>query len=307
MKLTAAISSEINELKKPVVTGYDLGRLLFALYQTGNYKGTPLSFLRNSIPTRRNYFSVVKELFSYSVLRHGKFVSHQYAFEIFSAASTPPSPGEVACCVDPFAYVSHLSAMEYHGLTDQFPKMLFISSPKGKVWHEIAQKQMEKDLGEDLISYLSTELPTLKHLKVNKIAGKTVNVHSSVYYDQGAYVTVKDKFLKVTSIGRTFLDMIRTPDLCGGIYHVLDVYSKFAKRYLRLIVDETDRNGSLIDKTRVGYILDERLGLSEPRIEGWKENVQRGGSRKLVADGDYFPTYSETWCLSINIEESLDQ
>lgn len=306
MKLTAAISSEINELKKPVITGYDLGRLLFALYKAGKYKGIPLSFLRKSIPTRRNYLSVVKELFSYGVLRHGKYVSHQHAFEIFSAASTPPSPGEVACCIDPFAYVSHLSAMEYHGLTDQFPKILFMSSPKGKVWSEIAQKQMEKDLDEDLISYLSTELPTLKYLKVNKIAGKPVNVHSSVYYDQGAYVTVKDKFLKVSSIGRTFLDMIRTPDLCGGIYHVLGVYREHAKRYLRLIIDETDRNGSLIDKTRVGYILDERLGLSEPRVEEWKQNVQRGGSRKLVADSDYSPFFSEMWCLSINIEESHD-
>jgi predicted transcriptional regulator of viral defense system len=196
--------------------------------------------------------------------------------------------------------------MEYHGLTDQFSKMFFMSSLKGKAWSELAQKQMAKDFGEDLNAYLETELPTLKHLKINKIAGKPVNVHSSVYYDHGAYITVKDKFLKVSSIGRTFLDMIRTPNLCGGIYHVLDVYRENAKRYLRLIIDETDRNGSLIDKTRVGYILDERLGLSEPRIEEWKRHVQRGGSRKLVADGDYSPFFSETWCLSINIEESLD-
>lgn len=306
MKLTAAISSEINGLKKPVVTAYDLGRLLFMLYKAGDYKGTPLSYLRNSIPTRRNYLSVVKELSAYSILRHGKFISHQNAFEIFSTSSPPPSPGEVACCVDPFAYVSHLSAMEYHGLTDHFPKMLFMSSPKSKTWSQLGQKQMAKDLGENLISYLETGLPILKYLKINKIAGKPVNVFSSVHYDHGAYVAVKDKHLKVSSIGRTFLDMIRTPDLCGGIYHVLDVYSEYAKRYLRLIVDETDRNGSLIDKTRVGYILDERLCLSEPRIEKWKKNVQRGGSRKLVADGEYFPTFSETWCLSINIEESLD-
>lgn len=307
MKLAAAISSEINELKKPVITSYDLGQLLFRVYRARSYKGTPLSFLRTPLPTRRNYFSVVKELSSYSVLRHGKFVSHKHAFEIFSASSIAPSPGEVVCCVDPFSYVSHLSAMEYHGLTGQFPKVLFMSSPKSKLWAQLAKEQMEKDLGEDLKVYLETELPTLKRLMVNKIAGKPINVYSSGHYDYGAYVTVKDKVLKVSTIGRTFLDMIRSPDLCGGIYHVLEVYSEHAKRYLRLIVDETDKNGSLIDKTRVGYILDERLGLSEPRIERWKKNVQRGGSRKLVADGDYSPIFSETWCLSINIEESLEQ
>jgi predicted transcriptional regulator of viral defense system len=307
MKLAEAISKEISDMRKPVITGYDLGRLLFAVYKAGNHKGTSISHLRTTLPSRQNYSSVVKALSSYSVVRHGKFVSHKYAFEIFSASSVAPSPGEVACCVDPFAYVSHLSAMEYHGLTGQFPKMLFMSSPKSKLWAQLAKEQMEKDLGEDLKAYLDAELPTLKRLMVNKIAGKPVNVYSSGHYDYGAYVTVKDKVLKVSSIGRTFLDMIRSPDLCGGIYHVLEVYSEHAKRYLRLIVDETDQNGSLIDKTRVGYILDERLGLSEPRIERWKKNVQRGGSRKLVADGDYSPTFSETWCLSINIEESLEQ
>lgn len=306
MKIAAAISSEINGLKRPVISSYDLGKLLFSLYQAGNYKGTPFLSLRKKLPTRRTYLSVVKELSAYGVLREGRLVSNSNAFEIFSSSSSAPSPGEIACCIDPFAYVSHLSAMEYHGLTDQFPKMLFVSSPKSSVWSQLAKRQMEKDLGESLKDYLRTGLPILKRLKMNKIAGKPVNIHSSVHYDMGAYVTVKDRLLRVSSIGKTFLDMVRTPNLCGGIYHVLDVYNEYGKRYLRLIVDETDRNGSLIDKTRVGYILDERLGLSEPRIEWWKKNVQRGGSRKLVADGDYAPTFSEAWCLSVNIEESLD-
>lgn len=37
---------------------------------------------------------------------------------------------EVVCSVDPFCYVSHLSAMEYHGLTNRMPTLLFISSPR---------------------------------------------------------------------------------------------------------------------------------------------------------------------------------
>lgn len=306
MKLSAAISSEINNIRKPVITGYDIGKILYALYQGKAYKGEVLAALKRDTPTRQNYLSLIRELANFSVLRSGNIIKHPDVFEIFSVAS-PPSSGEVVCSVDPFAYVSHLSAMEYHGLTDQFPKMFFVSSPKSNIWRDLATKQMEKDFGDALPSYFETGLPTLSRVALKKVGKHPVNIYSSVHYDAGAYISVKDKELRVSSLGRTFLDMIRSPDLCGGIYHVLDVYKESAKRYLRLIVDETDRNGSLIDQTRVGYILEERLGLSEPRIEKWKKKVQRGGSRKLVADGEYSPIFSEAWCLSINIEESLDE
>jgi predicted transcriptional regulator of viral defense system len=30
----------------------------------------------------------------------------------------------IICCIAPFCYLSHLSATEYHGLTDRLPKLL---------------------------------------------------------------------------------------------------------------------------------------------------------------------------------------
>lgn len=38
--------------------------------------------------------------------------------------SPPPPPEETFCLLDPFSYVSHLSAMAWHGLTDRMPKTL---------------------------------------------------------------------------------------------------------------------------------------------------------------------------------------
>jgi predicted transcriptional regulator of viral defense system len=101
--------------------------------------------------------------------------------------------------------------------------------------------------------------------------------------------------------------MIRDPSLCGGIYHVLDVYAQNAERYLLLIVNEVQQHGSLIDKARAGYILDERLGLPHPIIEAWKASVQRGGSRKLSTKDPYMPVFSEKWDLSINIFEETPE
>jgi predicted transcriptional regulator of viral defense system len=117
-------------------------------------------------------------------------------------------------------------------------------------------------------------------------------------------VTVQGKPRRVATIGRTFLDMLREPDLCGGIYHVLDIFAEQAPRYLRLIVDEIDRHGTKIDKVRAGYVLAERLNLTHPAFAVWQTCAQRGGSRKLDAQADYSPRFSETWCLSINIDET---
>ncbi len=207
---------------------------------------------------------------------------------------------EAACTIDPFAFVSHLSAMAYHGLTDRLPRMLFISSPAAVHWHTYATEKMKKDLGKNLPFYQSSKLPGLHRIAFDKIGKKAVNIFSSIH--MGAYKSVKNKNLRVATIGRTFLDMVRKPDLCGGIYHVIAVFKEHAALYLKLIIDEFDRHGKNIDKIRAGYIIDELCRINDPGIDAWLAYVARGGSRKLDPAGEYSASYSEKWCLSINVE-----
>lgn len=304
MKVGTAIALEIGELKQPVVTSYQLGLIVVALYIAKIYQGKPLSFLKRDIPQSSNFKKIINDLTQSGVLRDSADISHKDIFAVLSQSTS--SAEEIACCVDPFSYVSHLSAMEYHGLTDRFSKVLFLSSPKAVLWRQFALARMKKDLGESYEIYVAAGLPKLKRLQLKKIARKIVNVHTSVQYTPGAYVSVKGKMLRVSTIGRTFLDMIRDPSLCGGIYHVLDIYKEFAERYLKLIISEVQQHGSSIDKVRTGYILDERLGLSHSVLEEWQTSVQRGGSRKLLAEHPYMPIFSEKWGLSINIEETTE-
>lgn len=219
------------------------------------------------------------------------------AYLLFGRSSA--SPAEVVCSLDPFAYVSHLSAMEHHGLTDRFPKILYMTRPPAAEWRKQAAARSAKDLGERLPFYEEAGLPRLVPPKIASVGHTVIQFYERSQL--GAFRLVAGSSLRVATIGRVFLDMLREPSLCGGIQHVIDIYQREAKRYLKFIVDEVDRHGQSIDKVRAGYLLTEVCMLDEPLISDWEKFAQRGGSRKLDPDGEYAPDFSARWQLSINV------
>ncbi len=162
---------------------------------------------------------------------------------------------------------------------------------------------MEKDLGNDLAIYVKNGMPRLKRTKLEKVNRKEIHRFSSAHW--GAYKNIKGRTMRVSTIGRTFLDMLRNPELCGGINHVLDIFGNHSENYLKLIINEIDQHGAPIDKVRAGYILGERLDMKFDELNEWIKEAQRGGSRKLDASSEYEPVWSDKWCLSLNIIESM--
>lgn len=294
--LPKAVALCLGETDKPVMTGYSLGKIIFHFLKNPIYRGQPIHLPEGSF----DYFRAAGNLMDNGILEPYESIPHTFAI----LGKKADSPEDVACAIDPFAYVSHLSAMLVHGLTDRIPGVLFISSPPPKAWTKFALERMKKDLGEDgLAAYREAQFPLLTRIRFDKIGRTPVQRHESIHL--GAFKSFKHRALRVSTIGRTFLDMLRRPDLCGGIHHVLDVYREHARAYVGLIVDDIDRHGTGIDKVRAGYVLEEVCGLGpddDERIGKWREKyVQRGGSRKLDPTGEYAPEYSEKWCLSINI------
>ncbi len=298
MEISTALTLSLGKLHQPVVTTYQVSVILFQLYQTKAYEGQALPRIEKEAPTPLDLKRVINQLLSNGVVQpHKNFPS-----DVFTLLGQQPTASEVACVLDPFAYLSHLSAMEYHGLTERLPAVLFLSSPSPKDWRPFAEAKMKRDLGEESFeSYRDVGLPILTRPLFDKIERQVVKVYSSSHL--GAFIAIRDRALRVATLGRAFLDMLREPDLCGGIYHILEVFEAHAATYLRLITDEIEQHGTKIDKVRAGYILEERLGLTSPALKRWQADVQRGGSRKLYAKGEYSSHFSERWGLSINIEE----
>ena len=296
MKLEAALSFSLGELPELLITRYRLGVILHRLYATKVYQGEPLRHLGREFAGMVEFNRSISLLEASGILKsHPNFPKKAYRL----LGRKEESPEEAACSIDPFCYVSHLSAMSHHGLTNRLPVKLFLSTPDPRRWKEEAQKQMEKELGDEFGAYLSAGLPTLTRLSMTRIGQNEVHRFHSLHW--GAYKNVRGKTIKVSTIGRTFLDMLRNPELCGGMHHVVEVFEEHASLYLPAIVGEIDQTGGPIDKVRAGYILEERIGLQDPAFERWMAFAARGGSRKLDPSEEYRPQWSSKWCLSLNL------
>ena len=296
LNLAGAATLEIGKFAQPVVTDYELGRVLFGLYDKKETEDGKIGRLRKPFPDMGDFRSLLRTLLERGILRKNRdFRGNVYNI----LGKTQYSAEEILCSVDPFAYISHLSAMSYHGLTNRIPSTIFYSTPQHPKWSGFAMNKMRADLGDQLESYREGNLPRLTQIRFARIEKKPVHKYASVH--TGAFKVVKDRVLRVSTMGRTFLDMVRAAHLCGGINHVIEVYEAHAKQYEHLIVDEVERHGTLIDKTRAGYLLDEKCGIvGNPVIEKWAQSVQRGGSRRLDPLSEYSSQYSERWCLSLN-------
>jgi len=300
--LSKAATLIIGELKQPVISSYQLGLIVYNLYLSKSHQGKHIN-LRKEHPESKEYYNLRNDLLDQGILTVNQSFPSESVFNILGKDIS--SVEEIVCSVDPFAYISHLSAMAYHGITDRIPKTLYISTPSPSSWKNFGLKRMQKDLTTEYNNYVDSNFPKLRRINFSKkVSRRMIHCHSSLHL--GAYKSIKDKMLRVSTVGRTFLDMLKNPDLCGGINHVLDVYHEYGEQYFKLILDEIDRHGNAIDKVRAGYILDERNNLHHEIIDGWLSYVQRGGSRKLDANSEYSSFYSEKWCLSLNTFEKTD-
>lgn len=296
MDLLKALSLSIGAVEEPVITRYRLGLILHHLYVHKIYEGKKLTALKRERATSIEFNHQLASLEDAGILKPFPHLGDR-AFLLLGRKAE--DAGEVACSLDPFCYVSHLSAMSHYSLTNRIPARLFISTPPPKKWTEEAHSRMKKDLGDGLDTYLQNSLPPLTRIKFDKIGRTEVHRFSSIHW--GAYTNIQGRLLRVSSLGRTFLDMLRNPELCGGMAHVIETFENYASIYVRLIVEEIDRHGGSIDKVRAGYLLNEKLGLQHELIEKWRAYVQRGGSRKLDPSAEYIPQWSDQWCISLNV------
>lgn len=277
----------------PVVTDYGIFRIGLALAADRKWEGLPIKYAPTGWDIKRSRNLTKRLVQRRTLVSDQDFRSGVWRVVQATRAGTAE---EVACIADPFCYVSHLSAMQRYGLTERSPEALHITRPSRPLWNAMRTEKLSNELPSE---YIREASGVLLHFGINPtLRRRPVAVHETKY--PARTTQVRGENTRVVEIGQVFVDMLAQPHLCGGIHHALDVWDNHARDWLEQIVEAVDGEQATIVKVRAGYILSERLGVSNPRVEAWKAFAQRGGSRKLDPDAPYAPTFSEAWMISLN-------
>ena len=291
-----ALPLAIASLNRPAFSRYELAILVWNLYDTKTLNDARIIGLSRATPNLRAFKIAEESLLSSGLIKNiGKDKSPFYTWR----GAGESSKFELACCIDPFSAISHLSAMEWHGLSNRISERIFITTPSLPQWGNLARERMLQDLGSHFYKYIEVErLPYLSRPNIDRIGRRSLNRHET---KKSVNPIKGSELVRVTSIGKTYLDMLQDPLLCGGIQHVFECIKDHASRHLKLIFNEFDASGTAIDKVRMGFLLEKLCAISHPHLDSWAHTfAARGGSRKLDPQMPYEPSFSSKWCISIN-------
>lgn len=220
-------------------------------------------------------------------------LSHLYLVTLPYARSEAVEEAEILMELQPFATISHHSAMAFHQMTDDLPKEIQATIPDHGSGGMLPPGTTPEDWeGVSLV----------RGRAAGKIFGHPIQWHrlsADRLFGARGY-SPRGYPVRVTTPERTLLDGLLQPEWCGGFESVLRAWAG----YRDLIdLDEVIRYVELFDvavlRQRAGFILEE-LGLSSPVVAGWPEKAKRGGSSRLLGSAPFAPTFSERWKLSIN-------
>lgn len=293
MNFVDGIEQALLKRDLPIITFYDFFVLGHRLFKEKRWDEEPLKRMPTGWDRTRASNAIKRMEKRRALVSDSDFRSGVWRV---TQATRAGSAEEVACIADPFAYVSHLSAMQKYSLTDRSPKALRLTTPRRDLWNALWNDRARGDLPDiEVIEFPSLYRPGFRDI----IRRRPVIVQTSSH--PWTPVSVRGEETRITSVGQTFADMINEPGLCGGMRHVLDVWEREADQWVLEIVEAVNQQASKIAKVRAGYILSDVLGIDHPAISRWEEFAQRGGSRKLDPEREYLPEFSERWMISLNV------
>ncbi len=192
-----------------------------------------------------------------------------------------------------YTILSHFTALEFHGLTVEQPKVITAYTGAKAAWDLLPLGTIADDW-EDVALPSATRPRTVLGQPVRWVTLDPERAFGfSVYSPLGVPY-------RITSPERTLIDALQKPELCGGSGNVLRAWV-LARDLLDvpLIEQYTERLGIALLRQRVGYVL-ESIGYTSPTLDAWALSSKRGGSSKLVGSEPFASDYSERWNLSLN-------
>jgi predicted transcriptional regulator of viral defense system len=200
---------------------------------------------------------------------------------------------EVLFELNPYAVLSHFTALMFHALTEELPKGMMATISADRTGGLIP-------LGTEPHDWEGLQRPGAR--TPSKVLGHPVTwkrVQPQWFFGFAVYQP-HGYPIRVTTPERTLLDALQSPRSCGGTENVLRAWA-IARDTVDLdaMVYHVERFDIAVLRQRVGYILDE-LGLSHPLVDSWRTKTHRGGSSRLIGAAPFSPHFDARWNLSLN-------
>lgn len=290
---------------RTVVTEFDLFLLARQLFRDRSYRGAKIPARNGLLDARRARKLLSEATFDLSYYP-GDVPSHYLPRDPdFSSVLFTAGDGDavkVMLDADPFCYLSHASALAFHGMGADTCE-LHISTPIRSQWAGYARQYMETKLGIDLASVDDENeciFPLTQPKPCGTVRGRPLHRHE--LSNPLPPASFERESTRVSSLGTTLRDTLTTPNWCGGMDKIITIWRTHAARHTDAIINAVAESPEKIVRVRAGYLLEEVLGVRDPRIEAWLSDAQRGSSRKLDPAAPYIGRFSARWMLSINVD-----
>ncbi|QGN55705.1 hypothetical protein GKE62_15270 [Novosphingobium sp. Gsoil 351] len=254
-----------------MVTEFDLFVLARQLFRDRGYRGTKLPSRNGPLNARRARKLLSEATFD---LGHypGEVPSHylrrdpDFTSVLFTVGDGDAT--KVILDADPFGYLSHASALAFHGLGADTSE-LHISAPMRGQWAGCARHYMAAMLGDDLNSDSDEErlFPLTKPKPCPEVRGRPLHRHE--LSNPLSPTSFDPDRTRVSPPGATFRDTLAAPAWCGGMDQVIAIWRTQAAHYVDAIICAVAEASEKIVRVRAGYLLEEVLGIRDPRIGAW--------------------------------------
>ena len=128
------------------------------------------------------------------------------------------------------AYLSHYTALQYHSLTEQIPKTIYVTS-------ERKNKKPTSIVKENSLTQESISIAFSKEQRVSNNCAifndYTICLLEGMTTNNKGVIEIKNNdgsIIRVTDIERTLIDIVVRPNYSGGISEVLKAYEKAADK-----------------------------------------------------------------------------
>ena len=234
------------------------GKTIFSLEDIREYNVNPKNLIYNL--TRKNWILRLKKgVYLIAPLEAGELGARSHTVHSFVIASH---------LVEPY-YISHWSALNYHGLTEQTPPAVYIASTKPRNGRRI--------LDTDFVF-----VAIAKH--------KMFGVEE---------IKIEDNVVNISTPEKTVVDCLDHPEHCGGIVEVARVifFEHKSLDFKEMVnMAKRMRNGAILK--RLGYLLETLKLESYSEILGYPK-LSKGYARldtKLPGEG----RINERWRIIVN-------